>query len=129
MPLTYQIKEEGYFLEVHGKGTIYYDDFQKLSEDVDGKLQMGFRVYLDLRSVDQLDLNPSDVRKLVALQKGMPEKERPAKSATVTRSGHDYALSRMFQLLAMDNRLVTTDVDEAWTWLNASDPEPASALD
>lgn len=130
MPLTYQIKEDGHLLEIHGQGRIDLSDFRILSEEVDGKLKVGYRMYVDLRSAEELDLSPSDIRKLVALQKAMPEQERPVKTVSVTRSGHDYALSRMFQLLAMDDRLVTTDVEEAWAWLNApAEPPKTTALD
>jgi len=97
-----------------------------LSADVDGKLKVGFRVFLDLRSVEDLELSPGDIRKLVSFQKNIPERERSARSATVTRNGHDYALSRMFQLLAMDERMVTTDPNEAWAWLNRTPETPAS---
>lgn len=131
MPLTYDIKEQGLLLEVHGQGRICFDDFHSLSENVDGKLMAGYRMYIDLRQVDELDISPVGIRKLVALQKEIPEDERPVKTVSVTRSGHDYALARMYQMLAMDERLVTTDVDEALAWLNApAEPaEPAPALD
>jgi len=128
MPLTYQIKEQGHLLEVHGEGRIDLSHFRSLSEEVEDKLEVGYRAYLDLRSADQLDLSPVDIRKLVAMQKAVPERQRPVKTVSVTRSGHDYALSRMFQLLAMDDRLVTTDDEEAWAWLNApAEPEKTSA--
>ena len=125
MPLTYDIKEQGLLLEVHGRGQVDFGQFRSLTEAMDGKLKVGYRMFMDLRSIDELDLSPGDIRKLVALQKKLPEVEQPAKTVSVTRSGHDYALSRMFQLLAMDERLVTTDVDEAWAWLNA----PAEAVE
>ena len=86
--------------------------------------EVDYNVLIDLRELNMASLTSTDVRRIVDIVAANRNIVLPVKQALVVSTKLSFGLSRMYELLAIENDPQTTQVfysyDEAMDWLCSS---------